>query len=111
MPAVFLLEVLLVAGVVGAVALVAAGRGAPLQPAPPDRPPLALPADRPLVPADLAALRFAVALRGYRMDQVDAVLDRLAAELRDREDRIAALQARLADPPSPPSRPADWPHD
>ena len=40
-------------------------------------------------------LRFGVALRGYAMDQVDAVLDRLAADLEARDTRIAQLEAQL----------------
>ena len=52
-----------------------------------------------------AALRFGVALRGYAMDQVDAVLDRLAAELDARDARIAELEAQLgAAAPVGPSR-------
>lgn len=43
--------------------------------------------------ADLAAVRFDRAARGYRMDQVDAVLDRLGEELAARDERIAALTA------------------
>ncbi|MEI2825963.1 MAG: DivIVA domain-containing protein [Dermatophilaceae bacterium] len=39
-----------------------------------------LPVD-PLTEDDLAAIRFDTALRGYRMDQVDDVLDRLVAEI------------------------------
>ena len=37
-------------------------------------------------PGEIAAVRFDTALRGYRMDQVDAVLDRL-------QTRIAELEA------------------
>ena len=39
-----------------------------------------LPVD-PLTDDDLAAMRFDTGLRGYRMDQVDDVLDRLVAEI------------------------------
>lgn len=46
-----------------------------------------------VVPSDLEVLRFDAALRGYRMDQVDAVIDRLADELRRRDDEIAVLRA------------------
>lgn len=48
-------------------------------------------------PADLEQLRFDAALRGYRMDQVDGVLDRLAQELARRDDEIAALRSELAE--------------
>ncbi|HET7476657.1 MAG TPA: DivIVA domain-containing protein [Dermatophilaceae bacterium] len=44
-------------------------------------------------PEQVLALGFDRALRGYRMDQVDDVLDRLAEELAEREARIAALSA------------------
>ena len=37
-------------------------------------------------PGEISAVRFDTALRGYRMDQVDAVLDRL-------QSRIAELEA------------------
>jgi len=40
----------------------------------------------------VAGLRFDQALRGYRMDQVDAVLERLAAELHARDEELAALR-------------------
>lgn len=56
-------------------------RGDPLlADVPPDRPDLALP-ETPLTAADVEALRFSMAPRGYRMDEVDAVLARLAAQL------------------------------
>lgn len=34
--------------------------------------------DRPLTAADLAGLRFRVGFRGYRMEDVDAALERIA---------------------------------
>ena len=40
----------------------------------------------------LAQVRFAVALRGYRMEQVDRVLDDTRAALAGRDARIAELQ-------------------
>jgi DivIVA domain-containing protein len=48
--------------------------------------------ERPVTGADLDGVRFIPALRGYRMDQVDAVLDRLAAELRSRDEQLARLR-------------------
>lgn len=44
---------------------------------------------------DLNALRFSQALRGYRMDEVDGVLERVAVELAARDRRLGALQAEL----------------
>ena len=41
----------------------------------------------PLTGQDVADLRFVQGLRGYRMDQVDAAMDRLAAEV----ERLRAL--------------------
>lgn len=87
--------VLAALALVTVVALLAVGRLGELPEAQPDRPPLALPEDRVLVAEDVDAVRFAVGVRGYRMDEVDEVLDRLAAEVGERDARIAALQARL----------------
>ena len=47
-------------------------------------------------PEDVRGLRFDLGLRGYRMDQVDAVLDRLTDELRSRDEQLAALRAGAA---------------
>nr|WP_205207880.1 DivIVA domain-containing protein [Arthrobacter sp. 147(2020)] len=49
--------------------------------------------------ADVGAIRFAPALRGYRMDQVDEVLDRLAAALEERDTTIAELRQARQDHP------------
>lgn len=65
----------------GAVAVVASGYGAPLARAYDDRPDAVVPVDRPLTAADLMAVRFSTALRGYRASEVDALLDRLAEQL------------------------------
>jgi DivIVA domain-containing protein len=81
--------------VVFVVAAVAAGHGDLMAGPGTDRRPLELP-EAPLEPADLDGLRFGVGFRGYRMDQVDAVLDRLAAELRQRDQHIAELSAEIA---------------
>ena len=82
--------------VLGGVAVVAAGRGQGLPPAEPDRPDVAVPEDRPLVREDVDRLRFSVGLRGYRMDEVDDVLDRVAGDLAERDAHIGDLEARLA---------------
>jgi DivIVA domain-containing protein len=65
----------------GGVAVVAVGTGAPLARAYDDRPDAVVPAGRPLTGADLKAVRFSTAVRGYRASEVDALLDRLAAQL------------------------------
>ena len=52
-----------------------------------------LPADRPLGAGDIQRLKFGITLRGYAMAQVDDVLDRLAAEIAERDELIARLTA------------------
>lgn len=47
--------------------------------------------------ADIRNVRFSLGLRGYRMDQVDEVLDRLAAALEERDTLIAELRAGQED--------------
>ena len=81
--------------VVAAVAMLAVGRLGELPDVEPDRAPLALPEDRALRSGDVDSVRFAVGMRGYRMDEVDDVLDRLAVEADQREARIAELENRL----------------
>lgn len=48
--------------------------------------------DAPLTDDDLAGLQFDVTARGYRMSEVDGVIDRLRRELRDKDDQIAVLR-------------------
>ncbi|WP_247826662.1 DivIVA domain-containing protein [Arthrobacter antioxidans] len=57
-------------------------------------PPVLLP-EKPSAP-DVDAVRFGLGLRGYRMDQVDEVLDRLAAALAERDAVIGELRSRLS---------------
>ncbi|GAA1836743.1 DivIVA domain-containing protein [Microlunatus capsulatus] len=45
----------------------------------------------PLSADDVRGARFGTALRGYAMGQVDELLERLAAEIAERDARIAAL--------------------
>ncbi len=61
-------------------------------------------------PQDLAEVRFAVALRGYRMEEVDRVLDDTRQALAERDTRIADLQrvvAALGGAPVPTAAAAD----
>lgn len=82
----------------GGVAVVAAGRGAPLAPAYDDRPDAVVPAEGPLSGDDLRRVRFSLAFRGYRMSEVDALLDRLAREREAADDR----EVHDDDAPPPP---------
>ncbi len=79
---------LLVTGVilvVGAVVVLAVARGTQMAPAHDDRREVRLPQGRHLRADDLAGTRFTLALRGYRMSEVDALMDRLQVELAERE--------------------------
>lgn len=67
--------------VMGGVAVVAAGWGGTLGPSYDDRADVRLPADRPVTGADLRGLRFNTVLRGYRPSEVDALVERLSAQL------------------------------
>ena len=49
-----------------------------------------------VTPQDLTDVRFAVALRGYRMEEVDRVLDDTRAALASRDARVAELQRVIA---------------
>ncbi|WP_373295886.1 DivIVA domain-containing protein [Streptomyces roseolilacinus] len=64
--------------------------------APPEHVADPLPLTRPVSRFDIEALRLPLAPRGYRMNEVDDVLDRLAAELAERDARIAELESALA---------------
>lgn len=114
---------------VGAAAVFAAGRAGlrrrgagaaePYLPGPaaalgepdPRLPPVLLP-EQPGA-ADIADLKFSVALRGYRMDEVDAVLARLAQALLERDAALAQIRSHGATQPGtgrhaqvPPEDPA-----
>ena len=97
-----LLLTLLIMAVIGLVAAVAAGRIAGGL----DDPASSLPGrglpPGPFTLRDVDRVRFSPALRGYRMDEVDDVVDRLVDELRRLEDEVAALHVRPApDGPAP----------
>jgi DivIVA domain-containing protein len=72
---------ILIVVVMGVVAVVAAGRGGSMAETFDDRPDSRVQADGPLTAHDLRGIRFTTAFRGYRMSEVDALLDRLSAEL------------------------------
>ena len=88
------LVVLAMAIVAAAAAFGASTRGR-MSSADPDVPPVALPEDRWTIGADLDRTRFGVGMRGYRMAQVDEVLDRVSRDLVQREDYIADLATAL----------------
>jgi DivIVA domain-containing protein len=65
----------------GAIALLAAGKGTPMSEVYDDRPDALVPAEGDLTGDDLRRVRFSLAFRGYRMSEVDALLERLAAQV------------------------------
>jgi DivIVA domain-containing protein len=78
---------------IGAVVVVASGRGGSLAPEYDDRPDVSLPDGRPLTGDDLREIRFSTVVRGYRASEVDALLERVALEL----DRRAGGPSGTAD--------------
>jgi len=71
---------LLAVAAMAGVAAVAAGHGDPLRDEYVDRPDTTVPATGPVTADDLRRLRFPVVLRGYRMSEVDALVERLVRE-------------------------------
>lgn len=72
---------------------------------PANLPPVLLPEHA--VPEDVTRLRFALGLRGYRMDQVDQVLDELRDQLAAKDAEIAELRGRLEAPEDPAGQSRD----
>ena len=89
---------ILVVLALGGVALLAAGRGTPMAEVYDDRPDSTVPAEGRLAADDLRRVRFSLAFRGYRMSEVDALLDRLARELDE------ASPATATEPAPDPAR-------
>jgi DivIVA domain-containing protein len=83
---------LIVIVLIGAVAVVASGRWGAMGEAYVDRPDVLVPARHALTADDIESSRFAVGLRGYRMDEVDSLLERVAREVAERDRRIADLE-------------------
>ncbi len=73
------------------------GRGETQPPPDRDRSPVELPDDRPVTADDVRALRISVAARGYRMTEVDWLLEQFADALEERDAEIASLRALLAE--------------
>lgn len=63
--------------------------------------------DGPLRARDLDELRFDTGLRGYRMAQVDRVVDRLRREVEELQDEVQRLRAeRATSPTTTPTTPS-----
>ena len=92
---VFVVGVVVVGGLLFLGASVLLGRGETQPPAELDRSPVELPDDRRVTPHDVRALRISAGFRGYRMTEVDWLLDQFALILEERDAEIATLTARL----------------
>ena len=99
----FVVGVLVVGGLLFLGASFLLGRGETQPPAELDRSPVELPDDRPVTADDVRALRISPVFRGYRMSEVDWLLDQFALVLEERDAEIAALTERLTIVPQEPS--------
>jgi DivIVA domain-containing protein len=115
---VYLLVMIGVAAVIFVAAALIFGRGEELAPLPPGHTPTKLPFGE-IAGDDVRAARFQQVLRGYRMSEVDWLLERLAAELDRTRFERAELRSRVDElerpPPSTdgpePERPAPKPDE
>ncbi|NEA24025.1 hypothetical protein [Actinomadura bangladeshensis] len=92
--------VLVLAGlaVLGAVVVLAMGRGGELAETHPDYPPLRLDAaGRPVLGPEGSRLRFPTTIWGYQMQVTDEAVHRLTDALRERDARVADLERQLYD--------------
>lgn len=80
----------LIVVLIGFIFVTSLGRLGEMAPQIDDRPSPRMPADRALTADDLSAIRFAIVARGYSMEQVDAVLERVRAQLPDAESGESA---------------------
>lgn len=84
--------------VLGAVVLLAMGRGGELSTAPPDHPPLSFGAEGwPITEAEVAYLRLPRTLWGYQPDMTDEAVRRLGRALADRDAELFALRRENAE--------------
>ena len=114
----FVVGLLVVGALLFLAGAVLLGRGETQPPAELDRSPVELPDDRPVTGDDVRGLRISVAVRGYRMTEVDWLLDQFAAALDERDAQLAALRdarpggstAYTAPAPAPAPTPTTAPH-
>ncbi len=94
-----LLLLLVIAVTVGAVVFgvmtLVTGGDPGLKPVEPDSQARPLPGDRPLAESDVSRVTFDVALRGYRMGQVDQTLRRVAYDIGYKSELIQVLEAEI----------------
>lgn len=92
---------IIIVAVLAATFVVAARGGVTMAQVYDDRRDVTLPADRALRSDDVHEVRFTVGFRGYRKDEVDALLARLEAEMSVREH--ASESTSRHDPQDPTS--------
>ena len=95
----YLLVLVLVAAVLFVIASALFGRGETLPPLPRATTATVLPASG-VTGADVDAVKFAQALRGYKTSEVDWVLDRLAQEIELLRGQLSAVRALYEDRPA-----------
>jgi DivIVA domain-containing protein len=105
----FVLGVLVVAALLFLGASLLLGRGETQPPAELDRSPVELPDDRPVTSDDVRALQISAAFRGYRMSEVDWLLDQFALVLDERDAEIADLRQQRGPRPHGPHQPDPQP--
>ncbi|MQA62401.1 MAG: DivIVA domain-containing protein [Actinophytocola sp.] len=93
---IYLLIMLLVAAVVFLIASMVFGRGEELEPLPPGFSPTRLPSSE-ITGDDVGQVQFQLVLRGYKMSEVDWVMQRLGTELDGLRERVATLERQLAE--------------
>ncbi|MFD2422030.1 DivIVA domain-containing protein [Amycolatopsis pigmentata] len=90
---IYLVVMLLVAAVVFLLAAVVFGRGEELAPLPPGSSPTRLPAGE-VTGEDVRNVRYQLVLRGYKMSEVDWVMERLGAQIDELRARVTELEAQ-----------------
>jgi DivIVA domain-containing protein len=105
----FVVAVLVVGGLLFLGGSLLLGRGETQPPADLDRSPVELPDDRQVAGDDVRGLQISVAFRGYRMTEVDWLLDQFAQAFDERDEMIAALRRRLAEKTEATVEPASAP--
>lgn len=95
----YLVIAAVIGGIVFAITVFVFGRGEQMAPLPSRTSPTELPDDGITGP-DVRAVRFAMALRGYRMSDVDWALERLATELDGLRAQLAERSAETVPAPA-----------
>jgi DivIVA domain-containing protein len=107
----FVVGILVVAALLFLGASLLMGRGETRPPADLDRSPVELPVARPVTGDDVRALRMTVTLRGYRMSEVDWLLDQFARTLDERDAELATLRGQATQEPDHHRPPAGTPQE